>query len=83
MLMRARREADAGTLLRASLACARELGTRSWELRCATTLAGLLADHDDRAAARDVLAPAYEWFTEGFDTRDLIEARRTLETLGV
>jgi predicted ATPase len=41
----------------------------------------LMRDQGKRAEARDLLAPVYNWFTEGFDTRDLKEARATLDTL--
>ena len=60
---------------------ARAQGTRSWELRAATTLARLIAARGERERARALLAPVYEWFTEGFDTRDLTEARTLIEEL--
>jgi predicted ATPase len=44
---------------------------KSWELRAATSLARLLRDQGKRDEARDLLAPVYGWFTEGFDTLDL------------
>ncbi len=49
------------------------------ELRAATSLARLWQRQGKRDAARDLLAPVYEWFTEGFDTRDLIDAKALLE----
>jgi class 3 adenylate cyclase/tetratricopeptide (TPR) repeat protein len=64
-----------------ALAIAREQGSRSFELRAATSLARLWRDQGKRAAARDLLAPIYGWFTEGFDTRDLIEAKALLDEL--
>jgi predicted ATPase len=64
-----------------ALAIAREQGARSFELRAATRLARLLRDQGKRAEARDLLAPVYGWFTEGFDTRDLIEAKTLLDEL--
>jgi len=64
-----------------ALSIAREQGARSFELRAATSLARLWRDQGKRAEARDVLAPVYAWFTEGFDTRDLIEAKALLEEL--
>jgi predicted ATPase len=64
-----------------ALAIAREQGSRSLELRAATSLARLWRDQGTRAEARDLLAPVYGRFTEGFDTRDLIEAKALLEEL--
>jgi len=67
--------------LRASIDSARAQQARSWELRSATSLAELLSDRGDRAAARDLLAPIYDWFTEGFETHDLSAARSLLDRL--
>ena len=64
-----------------ALAIAREQGARSFELRAATSLARLWRDQGKRAEARDLLAPVYGWFTEGFDTRDLQDAKALLEEL--
>ena len=52
------------------------------ELRAAISLARLWRDQGKRQQAREWLAPAYGWFTEGFDTRDLKEAKALLEELG-
>ncbi|RUW71071.1 MULTISPECIES: AAA family ATPase [unclassified Mesorhizobium] len=60
----------------------REQGAKSWELRAATSLARLLAEQGKRAEAHDLLAPTYGWFTEGFDTLDLKEAKTLLDKLG-
>jgi len=54
---------------------------RSWELRTAMSLARLWQEQGKRAAARALLAPIYSWFTEGFDTADLQEARALLDAL--
>ncbi|HKB40980.1 MAG TPA: hypothetical protein VKD72_31420 [Gemmataceae bacterium] len=72
---------EAEALFRHALEIARAQGARSIELRAATSLARLLRDQGRRAEARDVLAPVYGWFTEGFDTGDLAEAKALLEEL--
>ena len=64
-----------------ALAVARKQQTRSFELRAATSLARLWRDHGKRQQARDLLAPVYGWFTEGFDTLDLKEAKALLDEL--
>ncbi len=64
-----------------ALAIARAQKARSWELRAATSLARLWGDGGRRGEARDLLAPVYGWFEEGFDTRDLIEAKKVLGNL--
>src|SRR5262249_12750195 len=64
-----------------ALAIAREQGARSLELRAATSLARLRCDQGKRAEAHALLAPIYEWFTEGFDTSDLIAAKALLGRL--
>ena len=62
---------------------AREQSARSLELRAATSLARLWRDQGKRDEARDLLAPVYGWFTEGFDTRDLKEAKALLDEVAV
>jgi predicted ATPase len=62
-----------------SLAVARKQQAKSWELRTAMSMARLSRDQGKRDAARDLLAPVYGWFTEGFDTLDLKEAKALLE----
>ena len=54
---------------------------KSWELRAAMSLARLWRDQDKVQQARELLAPVYGWFTEGFDTRDLKEAKALLDEL--
>ena len=61
---------------------ARSQEAKSWELRAATSLARLWRDQGKPAEARELLAPVYGWFTEGFDTLDLKEAKALLEELG-
>ena len=65
-----------------AIAEARRHEARSWELRAAIDLAELLAQDDDTSAAIDLLQPIYDWFTEGFDTADLKQARALLDGLG-
>ncbi len=74
--------AAAQTHFTRALAVAREQRAKSWELRAATSLARLRRDHGKQDEARDLLAPIYGWFTEGFDTLDLKEARTLLDELG-
>ena len=57
-------------------------GALSWELRAATILARLLRDRDRIGEARDLLAPIYDRFTEGFGTADLQSAKRLLDEFG-
>jgi predicted ATPase len=66
---------------RAALSIAREQGTKGFELRAATSLARLLGNNRRREEARELLAPVYNWFTEGFDTADLKEAKALLAAL--
>jgi predicted ATPase len=75
----AREEAEAH--LRCALSIAQEQQARGWSLRAATTLARLLVERGRRAEANDLLAPIYGWFSEGFDTADLQEAKALLEEL--
>jgi predicted ATPase len=66
-----------------ALAVARQQQAKSWELRAAMSLARLWRDQGKVQQARVLLAPVYGWFTEGFDTRDLKEAKALLEELAV
>ncbi|MGH9575845.1 MAG: hypothetical protein ACRD3R_00290, partial [Terriglobales bacterium] len=65
----------------ASLDWAREQQAKSWELRTSTSLARLWQSQGKRKEARQLLAPIYDWFTEGFDTKDLKDAKALLEEL--
>jgi predicted ATPase len=73
--------AKAEDSFRTALAIAREQGTRGYELRAATSLARLWREQGRQGEARDLLAPVYGSFTEGFDTADLKEAKRLLDEL--
>jgi class 3 adenylate cyclase/predicted ATPase len=64
-----------------ALAVARQQQAKSWELRASMSLARLWRDQGKVSEARELLAPVYGWFTEGFDTRDLKEAKALLEEL--
>jgi predicted ATPase len=68
-------------LYRKALGIAREQEAKLWELRAAVSLARLRRGQGRRAEARDLLAPVYGWFTEGFDTSDLKEAKALLGEL--
>ena len=67
--------------LKNSVLAARQQQARSAELRAATSLARLWRDQGKAQQARDLLAPVYGWFTEGFGTRDLKEAKALLDAL--
>jgi predicted ATPase len=64
-----------------ALAVARAQQARSWELRAAMSMARLWRDQGKRDEARALLAPVYNWVTEGFDTLDLKEAKALLDEL--
>ena len=64
-----------------ALAVARAQQAKSWELRAAMSMARLWRDRGKRQQAHDLLAPVYGWFTEGFDTLDLKEAKALLDEL--
>jgi predicted ATPase len=66
----------------AALAVARQQQAKSWELRAATSYARLMRDQGRVREAHDLLAPVYTWFTEGFATKDLREAKTLLDALG-
>lgn len=67
--------------LHRALEIARAQQAKSWELRAATSLAKLWCDRGDRERARELLVPVYDWFTEGFNTRDLREAKALVDAL--
>jgi class 3 adenylate cyclase/predicted ATPase len=73
--------AEAEDCLLRALAVAQAQDTKFWELRAATTLARLWRDQGKRSEARDLLAPIYGWFTEGFDTPVLQDAKALLDEL--
>ena len=73
--------AKAEAYFQRALKLARQQQAKSWELRAAMSLARLWRDQGKVQQARELLAPVYGWFTEGFDTRDLKEAKALLEEL--
>jgi predicted ATPase len=81
LLVRQAQVEAAEQLYREALSIAEEQGAKLWELRAAASLARLRRDQGRRAEARDLLAPVHGWFTEGFDTPDLMDAKKLLDTL--
>jgi class 3 adenylate cyclase/predicted ATPase len=82
LLLRQGHAEGAEELYRRALSIAREQEAKMWELRAAVSLAQLRRDQGRYAEARDLLPPVYGWFTEGFDTPDLKEAKALLDELG-
>jgi predicted ATPase len=81
LLLREGHSEAADELFRKALSIAVDQEAKLWELRAAANLAQLRRDQDRRTEARYVLAPVYNWFTEGFDTPDLKEAKALLDEL--
>ena len=75
-------QAEAEVCFQLALHVARRQRARSWELRAATSLARLWQRQGKKTEAGTLLAGIYNWFGEGFDTADLVEARALLEALG-
>ena len=73
--------AQAEACFQQALSIARHQQAKSWELRAAMSLSRLWQQEGKRTDAYDLLAPIYGWFTEGFDTADLQEAKVLLEAL--
>ena len=67
---------------REAIALARNMSAKAWELRTTISLARLLAQQRHRDEAQAILSEIYGWFTEGFDTADLRDARALLDELG-
>jgi predicted ATPase len=82
LLLRQGHPEAAEALYRKALGIAREQGAKLWELRAAASLGRVWCDQGRRAEARDLLAPVYGWFTEGFATPDLKAAKTLLDQLG-
>jgi predicted ATPase len=71
---------EAESCFQQAIAIAQNQSAKSWELRAATSLAKLWREQRKRHEAYDLLAPIYNWFTEGFDTADLKDAKALLES---
>ena len=74
-------QGEAEVSMRRAIAIAQRQEARGWELRAATSLARLLRKQARIGEAREVLAPVYNWFTEGLDTADLKDAKALLDQL--
>jgi predicted ATPase len=74
--------AEAQSCFERAIEIARNQSAKSWELRATMSLARLLAKQGKREEARAMLGDIYGWFTEGFDTRDLKDAKALLNELG-
>jgi predicted ATPase len=81
LLLPHRTAAKAQASFERALAVARAQQAKSWELRAAMSLARLWRDQGKRRQACELLVPVYGWFTEGFDTLDLKEAKSLLDEL--
>ena len=78
-LLQQRAPETAEALFKEAIGIARKQEARLWELRAAASLARLRRDQGREDGARDLLAPVHGWFTEGFDTQDLKEAKALLD----
>jgi predicted ATPase len=74
-------QAEAASCFAQAITRAQSQQAKSWELRAATSLARLWQQQGKRQEAYDLLAPVYHWFTEGFDTADLQDAKALLDAL--
>jgi predicted ATPase len=81
MALSLERSNESEVCYREALTVARHQRAHLWELRAATSLARLWGQQGRRAEARDLLAPVYGWFTEGFEAVDLKEAKALLDEL--
>ena len=81
LLIQLGRAGESEGAFRRALSVAGDQGAKLWELRAAVGLAWLLRDRRRHVEARELLTPVYAWFTEGFDTPDLKEAKALLDEL--
>ena len=73
---------EAESCFQQAITIAQIQSAKSWELRAATSLARLWQQQNKHQEAYDLLSPVYNWFTEGFDTADLKDAKMLLDELG-
>src|SRR5260370_32483547 len=83
LLMAGAGENDVEESFRQAIAIAQRQEAKSWELRATISLARLLVKQGKRDEARTMLADIYNWFTEGFDTADLKDAKALLEACNI
>jgi predicted ATPase len=81
LLLNADQEEAAAQSFRDAIELARRQSAKSWELRATTSLARLLGKQGHRDEAHTMLTEIYNWFTEGFDTADLRDAKALLDEL--
>jgi predicted ATPase len=81
LLLSMSEHAEAENSYRQALSVAQRQSAKFWELRAAVSMARLWLDKGKRQQAHDLLGPVYGWFTEGFDTRDLKDAKALLDEL--
>ena len=81
MVRSAKKQAEVEACFNQAIEIARKQSAKSLELRAATSLSRFWHDQGKRKEAHELLAPIYDWFTEGFDTGDLKEARALLDEL--
>ena len=80
-LLKSSGDDDAEVSYHRAIKVAREQEAKTFELRAATSLSRMLIDRDRGDEVRELLAPVYDWFTEGFDTPDLKDAKALLDEL--
>ena len=81
LLLSMSKHAEAENSYRQALSVAQQQSAKFWELRAAMSMARLWRDQGKREEARELLAPVFAWFTEGFDTLDLKDAKMLLDQL--
>ena len=81
LTLSASHQSEAETCFRQAISVAQNQRAKFWELRAATSLARLWQTQGKRDDARRLLSDVYDWFTEGFDTADLIDAKALLDEL--